>query len=216
VGSVTARYIRRVERSLEARIREAAAALRRGGIVAYPTETYYALGALATDSAAVDRLARAKGRPDGKPLPLLAADVTAVERVAVLDAAARRIAERLWPGPLSLVLAARDGLPAPICAGTGTVAIRIPASEVARALAREAGGPLVSTSANPSGAPPAASAGALEPGLRAALDAVLDVGPTPGGLPSTLVAVEGGSVRLLRAGPVPVEAVERALRAPER
>ncbi len=205
-----------MEATLQARIDEAAAALRRGGLVAYPTETFYALGALATDAAAVDRLARAKGRPDGKPLPLLAADVAAVEAVAVLDDRARRIADRLWPGPLTLVLPARGRLPGPICAGTGTVAVRVPGSEIARALARAAGGPLVSTSANLSGAPAPERAEAIAPALRAVLDAVLDAGPAPGGLASTVVAIDGCALRLLRAGPVPIEDVERALRAPER
>lgn len=197
---------------LEARIEEAGAALRRGGVVAYPTETFYGLGALAADAAAVERLARAKGRPDGKPLPLLAADLAAVEAVAVLDPGARRIAGRLWPGPLTLVLPARPGLPAAVTAGTGTVGIRVPGSEVARRLARSAGGAIVSTSANPAGGPPPSRAEDLDPGLRARLDGVLDGGPTPGGLPSTVVVLEEGRVRVLRPGPIAAEAVERALR----
>ncbi len=125
---------------LEARVAAAAAVLRRGGVVAYPTETFYGLGALARDAGAVARLAAAKGRPDGKPLPLLAADRAGAEEVAVLDGVARRLADRLWPGPVTLVVPARPGLPALIEAGTGTVGIRVPGSEVARALARAAGG----------------------------------------------------------------------------
>jgi L-threonylcarbamoyladenylate synthase len=164
----------------------------------------------------VERLARAKGRPDGKPLPLLAADVAAVEAVAELDAGARRVAARLWPGPLTLVLPARPGLPAAVTAGTGTVGIRVPGSALARRLAREAGGPLVSTSANPSGGPPPRRAEDLAPELVACLDLVLDGGSAPGGPASTVVALGGGTVRLLRAGPVPAEEVERALRAPGR
>ncbi len=205
-----------MERELEARIRDAAAVLRRGGLVAYPTETFYALGALATDPAAVERLARAKGRPDGKPLPLLAADRAAVEAVALLEGDAVRLAERFWPGPLTLVLPARPGLPAAVTAGTGTVGIRVPASDVARALAREAGGPLVSTSANAAGAPPPATAAALAPELREQRIHVLDGGATPGGLPSTVVALSAGCLRVVRAGAVPIEAVERALRAANR
>jgi L-threonylcarbamoyladenylate synthase len=201
-----------VDPGLEARIEEAAATLRRGGVIAYPTETFYGLGALAAAAAAVERLARAKGRPDGKPLPLLAAELAVVDAVAVLDGDARRVAERLWPGPLTLVLPVRPGLPAVITAGTGTVGIRIPGSEVARRLAGAAGGAIVSTSANPSGGRPPARAGELDPGLRARLDGVLDAGATPGGLASTVVAVEQGRVRVLRAGAVPVEAVEAALR----
>ncbi|HEX9241039.1 MAG TPA: L-threonylcarbamoyladenylate synthase [Anaeromyxobacter sp.] len=202
-----------MDRELAARIRSAAEALRRGGLVAYPTETFYALGALASDAAAVARVARAKGRPDAKPLPLLAADRAAVEAIAVLAGPAARLAALLWPGPLTLVLPARAGLAGEISAGTGTVGIRVPAAELARALAREAGGALVSTSANLAGEPPPVRVEELAPPLRARLDAVLDGGTTPGGLPSTVVAFEGDALRIVRAGAIPPEALERALRA---
>lgn len=196
-----------MDADLEGRIAAAAAALRRGAIVVYPTETFYGLGALARDEAALDRLARAKLRPAGKPLPLLAADLAQVEEVAVLTGRAARLAAALWPGPVTLVLPARPGVPDAITAGTRTVGVRIPGSAVARALARAAGGALVSTSANPSGGPPPAQAGDLDPALRAQVDHVLDGGPTPGGLPSTVVAVEGDALRLVRAGAVPFEQV---------
>jgi len=202
-----------LDRSLQARVEAAAGVLRRGGLVAYPTETFYGLGALASDAQAVSRVAAVKGRPDGKPLPLLAADLAAVEAVALLGPLARRLAGRLWPGALTLVVPARPGLPPEIVAGTGAVGIRIPGSELARALARSAGGPIVSTSANLSGEPPVSRAADLAPALRARLDAVLDAGSTPGGLPSTVVAVEEEAVRLLRAGVVPLEDVLRAARA---
>ena len=201
------RYTSRVDRELAGRIEAAAGALRRGGVVAYPTETFYGLGALARDASAVARIARAKGRPEGKPLPLVAADRAMVEEVAEVGPLAARLADRFWPGPLTLVLRARPGLPEAVTAGTGTVGIRIPGSEVARELSRAAGGPIVSTSANPAGGTPPARAGDLEPGLRGRLDAVLDGGPAPGGLPSTVVAVEGGRVRLVRAGAVPFDEV---------
>jgi L-threonylcarbamoyladenylate synthase len=201
-----------VDDQLSARVRAVAEVLRGGGIVAYPTETFYGLGALAREAAAVIRLAGAKGRPDGKPLPLVAADRAQVEEVAELDDAAVRLAEVFWPGPLTLVLPARAGLPADITAGTGTVGIRVSGSEVARALAREAGGALVSTSANPAGGDPPRRAEDLAPDLRARLDAVLDAGPAPGGLPSTVVALERGAARLLRQGVVPFAEVLAALR----
>ncbi len=200
----------------EARVRETADALRRGGIVAYPTETFYGLGALARDAAAVDRLARVKGRPDGKPLPLLAADLAQVEEVALLGAAAARLADAFWPGPLTLVLPARPGLPEAVTAGTGTVGIRVSGSETARALARAAGGAIVSTSANLSGEPPPSAPGELAPALASRLDAVLDGGRTPGGLPSTVVAVEGDRLRLVRDGAVPFGTVRAALRGEGR
>lgn len=185
----------------------AARVLRAGGIVAYPTETFYGLGALARDPRAVARVAAAKGRPEGKPLPLVAADLAQAEEVAALPPLARRLAARFWPGPLTVVAPARAGLAPEIAAGTGTVGVRVPGDEVARALAAAAGGALVSTSANLSGAPPVSRAGDLDPALRARLDAVLDAGPTPGGLPSTVIAVESGALRLVRAGAVPWEDV---------
>jgi L-threonylcarbamoyladenylate synthase len=200
----------------EERVRAAAELLRRGGVVAYPTETFYGLGALARDAAAVERLARAKGRPEGKPLPLLAADRAQVEEVALLGGAAARLAGAFWPGPLTLVLPARPGLPVAVTAGGETVGIRVPGSEIARALARAAGGALVSTSANAAGEPPPCRAGDLSPALAARLDGVLDGGPTPGGLPSTVVAVDGEAVRLVREGAVPFGAVRAALRAEGR
>jgi L-threonylcarbamoyladenylate synthase len=205
-----------VDPELEARIEAAAEVLRRGGLVAYPTETFYGLGALARDGAAVERLARAKGRPDGKPLPLLAADRAQVDAVAEVGPAAARVAAALWPGPLTLVLPARPGLAPAIAAGTATVGVRVPGSEIARALARAAGGALVSTSANVSGAPPPARAEELSAELRARVDHVLDGGPTPGGLASTVVVVEGDALRLVREGPVPFGAVLAALRAEGR
>lgn len=197
-------------------MRAAAEVLRAGGVVAYPTETFYGLGALARDGAAVARLAHAKGRPDGKPLPLVAADAAQVEEVAELGPVARRLADAFWPGPLTLVLPARGGLPAEITAGTATVGVRVPGSEVARALAREAGGALVSTSANLSGEPPPARAADLSAALRARLDHVLDGGATPGGLPSTVIALDGDVPRVVRHGAVPFGAVLAALRGEGR
>jgi L-threonylcarbamoyladenylate synthase len=205
-----------VDAALTRQIEAVGALLRGGGVVAYPTETFYGLGALARDPAALARLASVKGRPEGKPLPIVAADAAMAAEVAVIEGLARVLAERFWPGPLTLVLPARAGLGAPITAGTGTVGVRVPGSEVARALCRAAGGPIVSTSANPAGAPPPASAGALDPALVARIDGVLDAGPTPGGAPSTVVSVEGERLTLLRDGAVPFAEVERAARLARR
>jgi L-threonylcarbamoyladenylate synthase len=185
-------------------VQEAAALLRRGGIVVYPTETFYGLGALASRGDALARLAAAKLRPEGKPLPLVAADAAQVRTVALLDdPVALELARRFWPGPLTLVLPAAGALDPALTGGGGTVGIRVPGSALARELARDAGGPLVSTSANLSGGAPPASAAEVAPELAARVDAVLDGGRTPGGLPSTVVAVEQGALRLLRDGAVP-------------
>jgi L-threonylcarbamoyladenylate synthase len=205
-------YISRVDPATRAQVHSVAEVLRRGGVVAYPTETFYGLGALARDAAAVRRLAGLKGRPDGKPLPLVAGDRAQVDAVALLDAAAERLAGAFWPGPLTLVVPAQPGLPPEIDAGTGTVGVRIPGSELARELCLAAGGTLVSTSANPAGAPPPARPEDLDAALRERLDAVLDGGPAPGGAPSTVVEVNAGGVRLVRGGVVPFEEVLAALR----
>ncbi len=199
-----------MDSDLRRRVLEAAAILRAGGIVAYPTETFYGLGALVSHHAALARLAAAKLRPGGKPLPLVAGDLAQAEAVVSLQGPlARAIAARFWPGPLSLVLPAASGLHPLLTGGTGTAAVRVPGSEVARALALAAGGAIVSTSANLDGERPPVSAGELSPALVRRLDGVLDGGPTPGGVPSTLVLVEdGGAVRLLREGVVPMSAVE--------
>ncbi len=192
----------------------AAASLRNGGIVAYPTETFYGLGALATNPSAVARLGEAKLRPEGKPLPLVAADEQmAFGLWAVVPPEALLLARTFWPGPLTLVARAAPGLPGPV-ALEGKVAVRVPGSEQARELCRLAEGPLVSTSANPSGGPPPVDAGGLDPWLLARIDLVLDGGRTRGGLPSTVVEFGAGAPRLLRAGAVPWEAVAGALRSP--
>jgi L-threonylcarbamoyladenylate synthase len=191
----------------------AAALLRAGGIVAYATETFYGLGALWDREEALRRLAQAKLRPAGKPLPLVAADMEQVARVTGgLDPAAARLAARFWPGPLTLVVRAAPGLSTALTAGTGMVGIRIPGSAGARALAAAAGGPLVSTSANLAGGPPPASAEELEPGLVARIDGVLDTGPAPGGQPSTVVRLGPEGPELVRAGAVAFEAVLAAWR----
>ena len=188
----------------------AAEVLRRGGLVVYPTETFYGLGALLASAEAVARLAAAKLRPDGKPLPLVAADLAMARAVAAaFPPLAERLAARFWPGPLTLVLPAAPGLP-PEVAGGGTVGVRVPGSAPARELSRLAGGPITSTSANPSGGPPVTRPGDLDPALLSRVDAVLDGGEVPGGLPSTVVVLGPNGPRLLRAGAVPWEAVRAA------
>jgi L-threonylcarbamoyladenylate synthase len=196
-----------------ARIARAAACLRAGGIVVYPTETFYGLGSLASRPDALARLAAAKLRPLGKPLPLIAADVEQVEEVASLASPlARRLARCFWPGPLTLILPALAGLDETLTGGTGSIAVRVPGSDIARALAARAGGALVSTSANLSGEPPPTRVSDLSPGLLAHLDAVLDGGETPGGLASTVVMVDSGMLRLVRAGVIPFADIEATAR----
>lgn len=202
----------------EAGIAEAAALLRAGRLVAFPTETVYGLGALATDAAAVDAIYRAKGRPAENPLIVHVADKAAAARLAVLDPVAERLADAFWPGPLTLVLPRRadDGLAPGVTAGGVTVGVRVPGHPVARALLTAVGGPVAAPSANPSGRVSPTTADHVldrETGLARRIDAVLDGGACPVGLESTIVMVAEGRVRLLRPGGIPAEALAEALGA---
>jgi len=182
---------------------EVAEVLRSGGIAVYPTETFYGLGAVATASEALERLVASKLRPPGKALPLIACDRDmAFSLWKSVPEEAIALARRFWPGPLTLVLEAAPGL-LPEVTGEGTVGVRVPGSAVARELSRRCRAPLVSTSANLSGGPPVARVEDLDPALLARVDAVLDGGPVAGGLPSTVVEVRAGRLRLLRAGALP-------------
>ena len=187
----------------------AQALVARGELLIYPTDTLYALGGGALDASAAQRVRQAKGRDDGKALPVVAADVHAARLLAgVWTRGTERLAAAFWPGPLTLVLPAADTVPLEVTAGTGTVAVRVPGLVFTRGLCL-ATGPLVSTSANRQGRPaPLTCADALsEVGPAAAL--ALDGGPgSP--LPSTLVDATGTAPRLLREGAVPWAGVLRA------
>jgi L-threonylcarbamoyladenylate synthase len=184
----------------------AAELLRAGGLVAYPTETFYGLGCDPRDPVAVDRLLRAKGRPEGRALPVL---VGRLEQLAGVvrrfEEPFARIADRFWPGPLTLVLPAAPGLAAPVTSRDETVAVRWTSWPAARRLLEFYGAALVGTSANRSGEEPCREAEAVRRVLGDRVDLILDGGPTPGGLPSTLLDLTVRPPRLLREGAVPRE-----------
>lgn len=182
-------------------VETAVSVLRRGGVVACPTETFFGLLADALQPRAVARVLEIKGRPEGEPIALLLPDAASVTRVALpLSPAARSLAERWWPGPLTLVTHAREGLPSPLIRD-GRVGLRVPGPSPALDLVRAFGGPLTATSANRSGEPPVRSLDALPAALRALLDAEID-GEAPGGAPSTVVDVTVDPPRLIRRGAV--------------
>lgn len=190
----------------------AAAVLDEGRLLVYPTDTLYAVGGRALDPDVGRAVRRAKGRDEGKPLPLIAAHRDqAVGLVRRWTAAAERLSEAFWPGPLSLVLEAAEHVPDAVTAGTGSVALRVPALALCRDLA-ERSGPLVSTSANLSGAPAPLTCAEAVASVGHACALALDAGP---GRPasSTLVDLTGAAPELLRAGPVPWEAILRVLAA---
>jgi L-threonylcarbamoyladenylate synthase len=192
-------------------LKQAVEVLRRGGLVAYPTETFYGLGANAFDSEAYGRILELKGRDAEKALPVIVADVEQLDLVAdELPRAVAPLADRFWPGPLTLVIPVRSGLPGAL-ADLSTVAARVSGLALARELARRGAFPLTSTSANRSGGASARTAGEVEAMLGEGLELILDGGPTPGGNPSTIVDVTGAEPRLLRPGAVPFEDVRRAL-----
>jgi L-threonylcarbamoyladenylate synthase len=200
-----------------AAMREAADALARGSIVAFPTDTLYGLAVDPRSAPAVDRLYAVKGRAFDRPLPLIAADeLQAAIQAGELSALARALAAEFWPGPLTLIVPAHPGLCRRVHGSTGRVAVRVPAHASARALARALGHPITATSANISGDPPASTAEQVLATLGATIDLLLDGGPTRGGLPSTIVDTTGTTPVLVRAGVVPWERVLKFLQCPPR
>lgn len=194
-------------------IAEAAEIVRNGGLVAYPTDTLYGLAADPASRAAIAQLYRIKGRPVEQAIPLIAAGIDQVEDCAgTLNPIARTLAQRFWPGPLTIVIPAWAGLDARVLAGGATVAIRVPAHPVARLLAAACGWPITSTSANRSGGKAPVTADEIRITFGNELDGVLDGGPCPGGAPSTIVDVSGTEPRLVRPGAVPWERVLECLR----
>ncbi len=185
-------------------LKDGAAVLIRGGLVAFPTETFYGLGANALDAKALERVFSVKGRPPDKPLLVLVDSVRMVETlVTTIPPAALVLMARFWPGPVTLVLRAIDGLPAPLTAATGTIGVRLPAHPVAFGLVRAAGVPVTAPSANPSGEDPPTTAADVERTLGSKIDLILEGGATTGGLPSTIVDVTVSPPALVRAGAVP-------------
>jgi L-threonylcarbamoyladenylate synthase len=191
---------------------DAASILRSGGLVLYPTETFYALGAIPGIAEAVERVFEIKGRDPGKPLPLIASDLHAVLSAASeWPESAEALARIFWPGPLSIVIPAVESLCAALNAGAGKIAIRVSSHPVASLLAQASGGLLVSTSANKAGESPPRSPGDISAELLLSVDALLDAGNLPGGLPSAIVDVSVQPAALIRAGKIAWKDIRRAL-----
>jgi L-threonylcarbamoyladenylate synthase len=188
-------------------IAAAAAVVEAGGLVAFPTESFYGLGADALDSDAVARVFEVKGRPEHKALLVL---VDSIDMAAGLAArvsdGARALMARYWPGALTLVLEAADRVPAGLTGGGSTIGVRMPGHAVARALVRSAGRPITAPSANPSEGPPALTAAAVRDYFEGRVELILDGGPTAGGAGSTVADCTVWPPRILRQGPVIVEA----------
>lgn len=185
--------------------------LRKGGIVAFPTDTVYGLGALAFDNAAIESIYTAKDRPLEKAIPILIGDLSDLDRIGSdIPEMALRFAERFWPGPLTCVIPKKSTLP-PAVSATSTVAVRIPNHPDALALLRAAG-PMAVTSANISGAQNPLTAQDVYEQLHGRIPIILDGGKTPGGIPSTLVDCTGEKPVILREGPITLENLISTLR----
>ena len=186
-----------------AALQAAADVIAGGGVVAVPTDTLYALAADPFDADGVARVFAVKGRPTDRALPLMAADVAQiVSHLGVLPSTGRRLADRFWPGPLTLLVRAPSALLEQVTGGTGRVGVRVPADRVARDLCRACQRPLTATSANASGEPATPDPDQVERTIGARIDLLLDGGRAPGGPPSTIVDDTGPAPRLVRAGAI--------------
>ncbi len=196
-------------------IADAAVCLADGGLVAFPTETVYGLGADATNATAVAHLYAAKGRPSFNPLIAHVFDLAAAKRLAVFDAAAEKLAAAFWPGPLTLVLKKRAGCPVAdlATAGLDSIAVRVPQHPVALGILSRLGRPIVAPSANRSGHVSPTTAQHVMDDLGGRIQLIVDGGPAPVGVESTIVACLDRPV-LLRPGGLPREDIERVLDGP--
>jgi L-threonylcarbamoyladenylate synthase len=193
-------------------LEEVAAMIVAGAVVAIPTDTLYGLAVDPFNAAAVARVFAVKGRAGERALPLVAADRQQVTQcLGALPPLGVRLAERFWPGPLTLLLAAPVELAAEITGETGRVGVRVPGHAVTRVLCRLCNRPLTATSANLSGSPPCDRADDVEVSLGDRIDAIVDAGATAGGQASTIVDVTGPEPVLVRSGAIPWDDVRRCL-----
>jgi L-threonylcarbamoyladenylate synthase len=188
--------------------------LQNGGLIAFPTDTVYGVGAVAFDGKAVESIYVAKDRPVEKAIPVLLGDTVDLEKVGLdIPDSARKLGARFWPGPLTILVPKHVDLPEAVSA-TETVAVRVPDHEVARELLRAAG-PMAVTSANISGAQSPVTAQEVYKQLGGRIALIIDGGQTPGGVPSTLVDCTAPELKILREGPISLEELHAALNNPD-
>jgi L-threonylcarbamoyladenylate synthase len=187
----------------------AATALKDGAVIAYPTETFYGIGAKFDLESSLKKLCRIKNRPSEKALPLVIGTTRALSLLTdSVPARAQKLIDAFWPGPLTILFKARSNLSAYLTAGTGKVAVRVPGESFALLLARKSGFPVTATSANPSGLPAASDAATVIRYFDDLLDIVIDGGITHGGLPSTIVDAAGERIQIIREGAVAKESLK--------
>ena len=197
-------------------LNRAATALESGDLVAFPTDTFYALGADALNPAAVERVFQAKGRSPGTPVPVLVRDTAMADLlVREFPRPLRELADRFWPGALTIVLPAADVVPDVVSAGTGTVGLRVPDHRLARELITLANTPLTGTSCNVSGQPPTKHAAVVKQQFGAKIAVCVDAPCGINTSPSTVVGLSGdaghGKITLIRAGAVDVESIRKVV-----
>ena len=194
-------------------IQHALDVLNNGGLVAFPTDTVYGVGALVFDGVAVESIYIAKDRPIEKAIPVLIADAEDMDKVGMdIPDVARQLAARFFPGPLTCIIPKQPTLPSAVSA-TSTVGVRMPDHEVARALLRAAG-PMAVTSANISGQPSPSSAEEVFAQLRGRIELIIDGVRTPGRVPSTVVDCTSNEIKILREGPISLEEIKLKLSSP--
>ena len=198
------------EPSIEKQIQLALEILKQGGIVAFPTDTVYGLGADPLNTQAVEKIYRVKRRPQTLPLPLLVADKPDLSKVAAMvPELAWQLAEHFLPGGLTLVLKKGPWVPSIVSAGGDTIAVRIPNHQITIALIQGLGAPIIGTSANLSGKPSPVTASEVREQLGKGVDLIIDGGQCPGGLDSTVIDVSGRVPVLIREGAVPLREIEK-------
>jgi len=198
--------IRPVETGMSEAIEKASATIKKGGLIAYPTETFYGLGVKFDNIATLKKLYGTKHRSWNKALPLIIGEMRQLELiVSSVTCSAEKLAEKFWPGPLTLLLSAKPDISEYITANTGKIAVRIPGESFALELAQSLEFPITATSANISGSPPADNADDVLRYFRNALDLVIDCGNSPGGKPSTIVDASEEKIRVVRAGVISTE-----------
>jgi L-threonylcarbamoyladenylate synthase len=181
----------------------AAEIIARGGVIAFRTDTFYGLGADPLNRRAVQKIRELKGREDAKPILILVSDLSDIDRFLIHQSSLfQTIANRFWPGPLTLIGVARENFPEELTAGTGTIGVRLPDDESVRALVRVCGGALTATSANASGEPPARTAQDVQNYFPEGLDLIVDGGEVTATQASTVLDLSGSEANLIREGAI--------------
>jgi len=204
--------IRPAQTGMSEALEKAAGTLKGGGVIAYPTETFYGLGVKFDSRAALENLFRLKGRSRNKALPLIIGEKRMLGLIASsVTESAEKLIEKFWPGPLTLLLPAKSTISGLLTAKSGKIAVRIPGESFALDLALSLKFPITATSANISGMPPAANIDDVISYFGDAIDLIIDCGKTPGGEPSTIVDASGVKARILRAGAISADEIFAAL-----